>query len=312
MKENQTRIQEFLILGFQTFPGLKIMIFILFLLTYSLTIIGNLLIIILVATCNQLFYPMYFFISNLSVCEILLTTNIAPNMLHLLLVEKAHISVAKCFVQFYFFGTSATTECFLLAVMSYDRYLAISNPLHYMYIMDKRLCCYLALTVWVSGLSATIGTIILMGRLVFCGPNIIDHFFCDREPILMLSCSDTIMVRVQALVFSFIITLFPFLVIIWSYTSIILIILRMPTKIVRNKVFSTCSTHLIVVCMYYGSLITMYVAPTYGNTFNVNKLLALLYTVLTPLLNPIIYSFRNNEIKSAFKQTIHKICQHLQ
>ncbi|OCT98093.1 olfactory receptor 10A7 [Xenopus laevis] len=307
MQENQTVIQELFIMGFQVSHGYKILLFVLFLSVYVITIAGNLLIISLVATCSQLFYPMYFYLSNLSVCEILLTTNISPYMIHLLLVDKSPVSVARCFLQFYFFGTSATTECFLLAVMSYDRYLAICNPLRYSSIMDEKRCHDLALCVWVIGLSATVGTIVLLCKLEFCGPNVIDHFFCDREPILKLSCSDTIMVRAQALVFSFIITLFPFAVILWSYASIILTILRMPTAVVRKKAFSTCSSHLMVVSMYYGTLIIMYVVPTNGQRFNANKLLSLLYTVVTPLLNPIIYSFRNQEIKGSLNEALRRI-----
>ncbi|XP_040275634.1 olfactory receptor 10A7-like [Bufo bufo] len=250
---------------------------------------------------------MYFFLGNLSACEILLTTNIIPNMLYLQIIDQGLISVTKCFVQFYFFGTAATTECLLLAVMAYDRYLAICSPLNYVSIMDQRFCICLSLCVWLVGLMATIGTIILMSKLHFCGTTVINHYFCDREPILSLSCSDTTEVRVQALVFSFFITLWPFVTIIWSYVRIILTILKMTTLIERYKTFSTCSSHLIVVCIYYGTLIIMYVVPSSGQSFNVNKLLSLLYVVVTPLLNPIIYSLRNLELRNALKTCVRKI-----
>ncbi|XP_053555844.1 olfactory receptor 10A7-like, partial [Bombina bombina] len=310
MKENQTYIKEFLMLGFQTSQIKKILIFTLFLMVYVLTLGGNVLIITLVLTSNHLRSPMYFFLSNLSVCEIMLTTNVVPNMLYLLLMDCGTMTVVKCFVQFYFFGTAATTECFLLAVMSYDRFLAICNPLRYTSVMDQRLCFNLALTVWALGFMATIGTIILLCKLEFCGPNVIDHYFCDREPILHLSCSDTFLVRAESLVFSFIITLFPFIIIIWSYFSIIVTILKMSTTVVRKKAFSTCSSHLMVVSLYYGTLIMMYVAPSSGDSFNVNKLLSLLYTVVTPLLNPIIYSLRNKDIKNALKLVVQRILLH--
>ncbi|KAM4707061.1 olfactory receptor 10A7-like [Discoglossus pictus] len=307
MNENQTHIREFLMLGFQTSQEISILLFILFLVVYVLTIAENLSIIILVSICKQLGSPMYFFLSNLSVCEILLTSNVIPKMLYLLLTNWKSITVEECFVQFYFFGTAATTECFLLAVMSFDRFLAICVPLHYNAIMDQKMCLYLALNVWAVGLMATVGTIILLGRLQFCGPNVIDHFFCDREPILNLSCSDTLMVRIESLVFSFIITIFPFVVIIWSYTSIILTILKMTTMTGRQKAFSTCSSHLLVVSMYYGTLIMMYIVPSSGQSLNVNKVLSLLYTVVTPFLNPIIYSLRNKDMKGALTHAIQRL-----
>ncbi|XP_069608700.1 olfactory receptor 11A1-like [Ranitomeya imitator] len=291
-------------IGFDVSRSFKILLFLVFLTSYIFTISGNFLIITLVFACKQLNSPMYFFLSNLSVCEILLTTNITPNMLYLLLVDQGLISVSMCLVQFYFFGTAATTECLLLAVMAYDRYLAICSPLRYTSIMDQRFCIGLSLCVWLVGLMATIGTIILMSRLQFCGTREINHYFCDREPILSLSCSDTTEVRVEALVFSFFITLWPFVAIIWSYVKIILTILSMTTSKERTKTFSTCSSHLIVVCMYYGTLIIMYVVPSSGQSFNVNKLLSLLYLVVTPLLNPIVYSLRNLELRNALKNVL--------
>ncbi|XP_063797667.1 olfactory receptor 6B1-like [Pseudophryne corroboree] len=313
MGRNQTEIniREFILIGFEISRTFKTLLFIVFLTSYVFTISGNILIIILVSTCKQLSNPMYFFLGNLSLCEILLTTNIVPNMLHLLVVDQGIISLDKCLLQFYFFGTAATTECLLLAVMSYDRYLAICRPLHYTSIMDERLCYWLALIVWVIGLLATVGTIILMSKLQFCDANIINHYYCDREPILSLSCSETSEVRLCALVFSFVITLWPFVVITWSYVSIILTILRMTTSNERYKTFSTCSSHLTVVCMYYGTLIIMYVVPSNEQSFNINKLLSLLYIVVTPLLNPIIYSLRNQDLRNSVKQCIRKmsLCQ---
>ncbi|KAG9469709.1 hypothetical protein GDO78_019843, partial [Eleutherodactylus coqui] len=293
-----------MMIGFEAPRTFKAFLFVIFLITYIFTISGNFLIITLVFTCKQLNTPMYFFLSNLSVCEILLTTNIIPNMLYLLLVDHGVISASKCLTQFYFFGTAATTECLLLAVMAYDRYLAICSPLHYTSIMDQRFCICLSMSVWLIGLMATIGTIILMSSLQFCGTAVVNHYFCDREPILSLSCSDTNEVKIEALVFSFFITLWPFVAIIWSYARIILTVLRITTLTERYKIFSTCSSHVIVVCMYYGTLIIMYVVPSNGQSFNINKLLSLLYIVVTPLLNPIIYSLRNLELMNALKKCV--------
>ncbi|XP_056431012.1 olfactory receptor 6B1-like [Hyla sarda] len=308
MKSNETdlSVREFMMTGFEIPRSFKTFLFVVFLITYVFTISGNLLIIALVFTCQQLSNPMYFFLSNLAACEILLTTNIIPNMLYILIVDQSAISVSKCLVQFYFFGTAATTECILLAVMAYDRYLAICRPLHYTSIMDHRFCVCISLCIWLVGFMATIGTIILMGRLQFCDSAIINHYFCDREPILSLSCSDVTDVKVVSLVFSFFITLWPFIAIIWSYGKIILTIVRMTTSNERHKTFSTCSSHLIVVGMYYGTLIVMYVVPSSGQSFNVNKLLSLLYIVVTPLLNPVIYSLRNLELRNALKNVLQR------
>ncbi|KAM5194158.1 olfactory receptor 10A7-like [Mantella aurantiaca] len=293
--------------GFQIPIPFKKILFAIFLVIYMFTISENLLIIVLSSICQQLCRPMYFFLSNLSVCEIILTTNIVPNMLYLLIVDRGIISVTECFIQFYVFGTSATTECFLLAVMSYDRYLAICSPLHYNAIINERLCNILAVIVWTTGLMATVGTIILMSSLRFCKTEGIDHFFCDRDPILELSCSDTTNVKVEALIFSCCITLWPFIIIVWSYFSILRSIFKMITSKERYKTFSTCSSHLIVVSMYYGTLIIMYVVPSNNQPFNVNKVLSLLYIVVTPLLNPIIYSLKNRELRNALQQCIHNM-----
>ncbi|XP_077317160.1 olfactory receptor 11A1-like [Lithobates pipiens] len=311
MNETNINLREFLMVGFQIPLPFKKILFAIFLVTYMFTISGNVLIIVLSFISQQLNKPMYFFLSNLSVCEIILTTNIVPNMLCLLMVDRLIISVPECFLQFYMFGTSATTECFLLAVMSYDRYLAICSPLHYTSIMNERLCFTLVVIVWTTGFMATVGTIILMSSLQFCKTDGIDHFFCDREPILGLSCSDTAEVEVQALVFSFCITLWPFIIIVWSYISILRTIFKMITSKERYKTFSTCSSHLIVVSMYYGTLIIMYVVPSNNQSFNVNKLLSLLYIVVTPLLNPIIYSFMNRELRNALQQCIYNMSSYI-
>lgn len=294
-------------LGFQIPLQFKKILFAIFFVTYVFTVSANTLIIVVSSICQQLSRPMYFFLSNWSVCEIILTTNIVPNMLYLLTVDQGIVSVTECFLQFYMFGTSATTACFLLAVMSYDRYLAICSPLHYSSIINERLCIILAAIVWTTGIMATVGTLILMSSLQFCKSDGIDHFFCDREPILSLSCSDTTKVKVEALIFSFCITLLPFFIIVWSYFSILRTIFKMITSKERHKTFSTCSSHLIVVSMYYGTLIIMYVVPSNNHSFNFNKLLSLLYIVVTPLLNPIIYSFKNRELRSVLQQCIHKL-----
>ncbi|XP_075422735.1 olfactory receptor 11A1-like [Ascaphus truei] len=297
--QNQTVLTEVLILGFQTLHSYRILLFTVFLVIYMLTVFGNLLIIMLVWSCKLLHSPMYFFLCNLSLSEILFTTNIAPNMLHVLLRDRVTMSVTGCFIQFYLFGSLAATESFLLTVMSYDRLLAICNPLHYALVMDSRFCLHLALSSWAGGFLIISITLGFLSRVRFCGLHVIDHFFCDFAPILKLSCSDTSTVEIVVSLLSSAATLFPFLFITVTYGCIIKAILRIPSAKGKEKVFSTCSSHLGVVSTYYATMIMVYVVPYNSHSLLVNKVLSLLYTVVTPLVNPIIYTLRNKEIKGA-------------
>ncbi|XP_053308786.1 olfactory receptor 11A1-like [Spea bombifrons] len=298
--ENQTSVLEFKLLGFGKLQSLKIPLFCLFLTIYLAIMTGNLLIISLVLSSQSLRSPMYFFLSHLSACDVLCTTNIIPNMLHVIFLEVVPIPVTHCMIQFYIFGSSTSTESFLLTVMSYDRYLAICYPLHYFSIMDFRLRLNLAFGSWLLGFAATLIPGLLISTFKFCGPNVIDHFFCDLAPFLSLTCSENAsMVETKIIVFSLPVILFPFLFIMATYGSIFITILRIPTTMDRQKAFSTCSSHLIIVCTYYGTLIIVYMVPSNGHYSNVNKALSLLYIVVTPLFNPLVYSLRNKEIHSA-------------
>ncbi|MEE6506016.1 hypothetical protein FKM82_007467 [Ascaphus truei] len=299
LQENQTIVTEFLLLGFQSLPSFKVALFILFLMLYIITLAGNLLIIILVSNSQRLESPMYFFLSHLSLSDILLTTNITPNMLHLVLDGGGTIYVTDCIIQFYFYGALTTVECLLLTIMSYDRYLAICNPLRYTSIMDLRLSLHLVICSWLISFMVILSVVILIFQLQFCGPHIIDHYFCDFDPLLQLSCSDTSIVKLEEFVCAIPFVLFPFVFITSSYVLITLTILRIPSTTGRQKAFSTCSSHLTVVGAYYGTLIAVYIVPSRGHSFNVNKVISLLYTVGTPFFNPIIYSLRNQEIKLA-------------
>ncbi|XP_044132742.1 olfactory receptor 11A1-like [Bufo gargarizans] len=305
-KMNTTVTKEFLLLGFQIYYYFKAPLFILFLTVYIITIIGNLLIIVLVWTYNNLNCPMYIFMSNLSFSDMMFTTNVVPNMLSTLVTDKHSISVDGCIAQFYFYGTLGSTECFLLTVMSYDRYLAICYPLNYLCIMDTKLQKYLLVACWVASFTVTLFPVVLMYQLHFCGPNVIDHFFCDLAPILALSCSDTSAIKAETMVSSIFVVLLPFLFIISSYTRIILSILQIPSTQGRQKTFSTCSAHLLVVCTYFLTIITVYSnQKEYSST--INKIRSLLYVVLTPMFNPMIYALRNKEIQSTF----HKLLIHV-
>ncbi|XP_068129435.1 olfactory receptor 10A7-like [Hyperolius riggenbachi] len=305
--KNQTSVTEFWLLGFHNARSIRIPLFVFFLAVYISILSGNFLIIALVVVSQSLKSPMYFFLANLSTSDLLLTTIVIPTMLSILLKSKESISFAGCISQFYLFGLSAITECFLLTVMSYDRYLAICDPLHYFSIMDSRVQVILVTCSWVFAFSLTLITVSHMWQLQFCGPNVIDHFFCDITPLLELSCSDTSVIHLLNLVMGLPVTMFPIGFIIITYVYILTTILKISTiSRGKQKAFSTCSSHLAVVCTYYGTLITLYVIPTKGLSPDVTKVQSLLYTIVTPLFNPVIYSLRNNEIRTAIQQLMHR------
>ncbi|KAM5171657.1 olfactory receptor 1468-like [Mantella aurantiaca] len=258
----------------------------------------------LVSYSKALHSPMYFFLTQLSISDVMLSTDITPNMLNILLHEKASISFSGCITQYYFFSLLETVECFLLTVMSYDRYLAICAPLHYTSIMNHRLCVKLVLVSWLFSCSIAIMLTLSMNQLQFCGPNTIDHFFCDFYPLVELSCSTVSIIQMESTVLSIPVLVVPLLVIVVSYTCIVLAILKISSFSGRLKTFSTCSSHLSVVSIFYGTLITMYMMPSEGQSHDISKTLALLYTVFTPFLNPFIYSFRNNDIKKALRNAL--------
>ncbi|XP_072006498.1 olfactory receptor 6N1-like [Engystomops pustulosus] len=306
-KNNKTLVTKFLLLGFQGSPCVRVFLFCLFLLIYCGTIFGNLLIITLVSTSRSLQTPMYFFISQLSISDILLPTDIVPNLLQMLLSNGGTISVIDCMIQLFFFCASEASECYLLTVMSYDRYVAICNPLRYTSIMTSTHCVTVIVICWFFGFSSTLFLIVTAGKLHFCGANIIDHLFCDLVPFLELACSDTFIVHLEVYLMSFTAIIIPTTIIVVSYTYIILTVLRIPSSIGRQKAFSTCSSHLIVVSIFYWSMFSVYIVPTKGQSSTMSKILSLLYTVFTPLVNPIIYSLRNKDIKKALQETLHTI-----
>ncbi|XP_044841787.1 olfactory receptor 11A1-like [Mauremys mutica] len=303
---NQTSITEFILLGFGNHPELQIFLFLLFLVIYVVTMAGNILIMVLVVTDQHLHTPMYFFLGNLSCLETCYTSTILPRMLASFLTGDRTISVTGCLIQLYFFGSLVDTECYLLAVMSYDRYLAICKPLHYGTRMNNKFCFQLAAGSWISAFLAVIIVIILMSQLIFCGPNEIDHFFCDLTPMIKLSCSDTHKMEFVTFWGSVLFTLPPFLLTMTSYVYIIIAILRIPSTTGKQKAFSICSSHLTVVTIFYGTLMIVYILPKTEKLRELNKVFSLCYTVLTPLLNPLIYSLRNKEVKLAFRKAVRK------
>ncbi|XP_077329892.1 olfactory receptor 10A7-like [Lithobates pipiens] len=249
---------------------------------------------------------MYFFLSQLSISDIMLTTDIAPNILHIVLHERTSISFSGCIAQFYVYGTIEAFECYLLTVMSYDRYLAICSPLHYTSIMKQTLCIQLVLASWIFSCSMALIPTLGVSQLEFCGPNVIDYLFCDLYPLLELSCSDISRVQMESTLLCFPVLILPFLGIMVSYTYIVLTILKISSFSGRLKSFSTCSSHLSVVFIFCGTLAATYLIPKEGQSRTISKMMSLLYTVFTPFLNPFIYSLRNKEIKDSLKMYINK------
>ncbi|XP_069618780.1 olfactory receptor 1500-like [Ranitomeya imitator] len=299
MSSNLTVVTEFFLLGFQIRQSLRISLFCLLLVVFCGTICGNLLIITLVSTTKSLHTPMYFFISQLSLSDILVITNIVPNLLQVLLNNGGSIDFVDCITQLYFLCAPEVFECFLLAVMSYDRYVAICNPLRYSTIMTSAHCVISSIMCWMFGFSFVLIYIVKMAKLNFCGPNIIDHLFCDIVPLLEISCSDTFIVHLEIAVMVIPIVIIPTIIIVLSYTFIVSAVLKIKSNVSRQKAFSTCSSHLIVVSIFYWTMFGVYVFPTKGRTLTMSKILSLLYTVFTPFINPIIYSLRNKDIWKA-------------
>uniref|UniRef100_A0A8C3STJ6 Olfactory receptor n=1 Tax=Chelydra serpentina TaxID=8475 RepID=A0A8C3STJ6_CHESE len=294
---NQTSSTEFILLGFGDLPQMEIFLFLLFLLIYIVTVSGNILIIALAVANRHLHTPMYFFLGNLSCLETCYTSTILPRVLASLLTGDKTISISGCITQYYFIGSFAGAECYLLAVMSYDRFLAICKPLHYAVFMNGRFCLQLAAGSWINGFLAMTIVIVLMLQLSSCGPNEIDHFYCESTEILNLYCSDTNQIELVITFLAAIFTLPSFVLTVASYVCIITIILRIPSTTGRQKAFSTCSSHLIVVTIFYGTIMILYMLPKTNTLRALNKVFSVFYTVLTPMANPFIYSLRNTEVK---------------
>ncbi|XP_066445654.1 olfactory receptor 6F1-like [Eleutherodactylus coqui] len=306
-ERNQSTITEFLLLGFGNLHNFKILVFTLFLIVHIMALTANILVIVLVGVTQSLHSPMYFFLSQLSLSEILFTGNIVPNLLWLILVGEGRVSVVRCLAQFYFLSVPTVDQCLLLVAMSFDRHVAICRPLHYPTIMTITHQLQIVTSCWLLGFILALLVYIFLNRLIFCGPNTINHFYCDIAPLLRLSCSSTSTVELVTTVVAFPVLLSPFVLIIVTYISIIRTILRIPSSTGRHKAFSTCSSHLIVVCVYYGTLSSIYIFPSRDNSINLNKGLSVLYTLVTPLFNPLIYSLRNQEIRGAIFKYIQSL-----
>ncbi|EAW66484.1 olfactory receptor family 11 subfamily H member 4 [Homo sapiens] len=297
-------VTEFILLGFPGCWKIQIFLFSLFLVIYVLTLLGNGAIIYAVR-CNPLLHtPMYFLLGNFAFLEIWYVSSTIPNMLVNILSKTKAISFSGCFLQFYFFFSLGTTECLFLAVMAYDRYLAICHPLQYPAIMTVRFCGKLVSFCWLIGFLGYPIPIFYISQLPFCGPNIIDHFLCDMDPLMALSCAPAPITECIFYTQSSLVLFFTSMYILRSYILLLTAVFQVPSAAGRRKAFSTCGSHLVVVSLFYGTVMVMYVSPTYGIPTLLQKILTLVYSVTTPLFNPLIYTLRNKDMKLALRNVL--------
>ncbi|XP_072506504.1 olfactory receptor 6C76-like [Notamacropus eugenii] len=305
--KNQTSVTEFIFLGLTDDPDLQVLIFLFLFFTYILSMTGNLTIIALTLLDSRLKTPMYFFLRNFSFLEISFTSVSIPRFLITILTGDRTISYNFCAAQLFFFILLGTTEFFLLAAMSYDRYVAICKPLHYITIMNSKVCNQLIISSWLASFVIIFPPVIMGLQLEFCDSNVIDHFACDSSPVLMISCTDTKFLEVMSFCLAVFTLLVTLALVILSYAYILRTILRIPSAQQRKKAFSTCSSHMIVVSISYGSCIFMYVKPSAKEGVTMTKGVAVLNTSVAPMLNPFIYTLRNQQVKQAFKDMFRRI-----
>ncbi|XP_045873190.1 olfactory receptor 5AN1-like [Meles meles] len=299
---NITQITCFILLGFSDFPRILAVLFVVFLLIYILTLTWNLCLIILIRMDSHLHTPMYFFLSNLSFIDICYVTSIAPKMLSNFFQEQQTITFVGCAVQYFVFSTMGLSESCLMTAMAYDRYSAICNPLLYSSIMSPTLCIRMVLVSYLAGLSASLSQLCTMFQLHFCGPNVINHFFCDMPQLLSLSCTDTFFVQLLTAILTMIFGVINVLIIMISYGYIVISIMKITSAKGRSKAFNTCASHLTAVSLFYTSGMFVYLSSSSGSSSSFDRFASVFYTVVIPMLNPLIYSLRNKEIKDALKR----------
>ena len=303
---NQTTLVDFILLGFSDIPDLQGFLFGVFLIMYMIILVGNSLIIIITKMDPSLQTPMYFFIGNFSSLEICYVSVTVPRLLIDLYSQNRNISFLACAAQMYFFLVFGATECLLLTSMAYDRYVAICNPLLYPLLVNSRLCIQLAAGCWVSGVPVHIVLTYQIFSLPFCGSNQLNHFFCDIPPVLKLACGDTLITETLVYVVAVLVVTVPFMLILGSYVRIIETILKLPSATGRAKAFSTCSSHLMVVALFFGSGLLTYLRPKSSHSMGMDKFLSLFYTIVTPMFNPMIYCLRNKEVLVALRKFLLK------
>ncbi|XP_020831828.1 olfactory receptor 5B2-like [Phascolarctos cinereus] len=302
--ENKSKVDEFILIGLTDAPELQVPLFIMFTFIYLITLVGNLGIVALISWDTCLHTPMYFFLSNLSLMDFGYSSTVTPKVMAGLFTGEKVISHNGCATQLFFFGAFGGTESFLLASMAYDRHAAVCKPLHYTTTMTSTICAYLASGAYICGFltsSIVIGNIF---SLSFCRANIVHHFFCDVPPLLILSCSDIHLIQSVVFIVGSFTVFFPFLVIFTSYFLIFITILKIRPAESRQKAFSTCASHLTVVSIFYGTIFFMYFKPSSSHSMDTDKIISVFYTMVIPMLNPLVYSLRNNEVKNAFRKAV--------
>ncbi|XP_049639497.1 olfactory receptor 12-like [Suncus etruscus] len=306
MSKNYSEVTEFILLGFRTSPEVQILLFLLFLFIYMVIVVGNISMIIVIKIDSKLHTPMYFFLRNLSYLDICYSTVIAPKTLATFLSKDKKISYNGCAAQFFFFALFVGTEGFLLAVMAYDRFSAICSPFLYTTRMSPQACIHLVIGSYVCG---SINSMIQTGftfSLHFCGENRLDHFFCDVPALIKISCVDTFVNEIVLFILSGLIIISTTTIILVSYAYILSTVLKIPSTHGRSKTFSTCTSHITVVSIFYGTVFFMYAQPGAISSPEKSKVIAVFYTLVIPMLNPMIYSLRNREVKNAVKKILLK------
>uniref|UniRef100_A0A8C5UY02 Olfactory receptor n=1 Tax=Microcebus murinus TaxID=30608 RepID=A0A8C5UY02_MICMU len=306
--KNHTEVSEFLLLGLSEVPSLQPLLFGLFLSMYLVTVLGNLLIVLAIISDAHLHTPMYFFLSNLSFVDICFTSTTVPKMLVNLHTHGKDISYMGCLTQVYFFMIFAGLDNFLLTVMAYDRFVAICHPLHYTVIMNPRLCALLVLMSWFIIFWVALVHLLLITRLTFSVGTEIPHFFCDLTQLLKVASSDTFINNIYLYVSTVLLGVFPVTGILYSYSKIVSSLKRVSSTAGKNKAFSTCGSHLCVVSLYYGTSLVEYLSYAVTPTSQSSAIASVMYTVVTPMLNPFIYSLRNKDVKAALRRLLAASC----
>ncbi|XP_044517433.1 olfactory receptor 1J4-like [Gracilinanus agilis] len=305
-RENKTSISEFLLLGLPIRPEQQVLFYILFLIVYLTTVLGNLLIIFLIRLDSHLHTPMYFFLSHLAFTDVCFSSVTTPKMLVNMQTGSRTIPYDGCISQMYFFILFTDLDSFLLTAMAYDRYIAICHPLHYTTIMSQSLCSLLVVGSWMLSCASSFSHTILLVQLSFCAENVVSHFFCDLDALLKLSCSDTSLNKLVMFTVGTTVIMLPLICVLVSYIHIVATILRMPSTKGTCKALSTCGSHLSVVSLYYGTIIGQYLFPSSRNSNIKDVISAMMYTVVTPMLNPFIYCLRNRDMKDALRRILNK------
>ncbi|XP_043338804.1 olfactory receptor 8J2-like [Cervus canadensis] len=306
---NHTQVTEFILMGISDLVELQIPLFCVFLVIYGLTLAGNLGIVILTSVDSQLQTPMYFFLKHLAIINLGNSSVIAPKMLVNFLVTKKTIFYYACAAQLGGFIVFVVAEIFMLAAMAYDRYVAVCNPLLYLVVVCPRICLLLVALIYVYSLTTALTVSSCVFSVSYCSSNVINHFYCDNVPLLALSCSDTYIPEIAAFAFSGTNLFFSMIIVLTSYFNIILAILRIRSSEGRQKAFSTCASHMLAVTVFYGTLLFMYLQPRTNHSLDTDKMASVFYTLVIPMLNPLIYSLRNKDVKDALKRFLDNPCQ---